>query len=148
MSDTVTASFTTSRLSARDLLDRMLDLLGAHDIDGAVALFADDVELRAPFVPAPLPSRTVGRTAVAAMMAMVFGSYGRVEFHDRRFMTTADDGVVVGRWRTDIEVLATGATYSDEVIAVVEVRDGSVVRFTEYFNPDALRAAGVVPPAS
>ena len=36
------------------------------------------------FVPAPLPSRTVGRAAVAAMMSVVFGAYGRVEFRDRR----------------------------------------------------------------
>ena len=46
--------------------------------------------------------------------------------------------MVVGRWRTDIEVLASGATYADEVIAVVEVRDGCVMRFSEYFNPDSL----------
>jgi ketosteroid isomerase-like protein len=148
MSDTVATTRATSPLSAAELLDGVLDLLTAHDIDGAVALFADDAELEAPFVPAPLPSRTVGRAAIAAMMTMVFGAYGRVEFRDRRFLTTADGAVVVGRWRTDIEVLATGAVYADEVIAVAEVRDGCVVRFSEYFNPDALRAAGVVPPAN
>ena len=147
MSDTVTATCTTSLPSAAELLDRVLDLLAAHDIDGAVAVFADDAELEAPFVPAPLPARTVGRPAVAAMMTTVFDAYGRIEFRDRRFLTMADGGVVVGRWRTDIEVLATGATYADEVIAVVEVRDGYVVRFSEYFNPDSLRAAGALPPA-
>jgi ketosteroid isomerase-like protein len=126
----------------------VLDMLAAHDIDGAVALFADDAELEAPFVPAPLPSRTVGRAAVAAMMTTVFGAYGRVEFRDRRFLTTADGDVVVGRWRTDIDVLATGATYADDVIAVAEMRSGRVVRFSEYFNPDSLRAAGVIPPAA
>ena len=148
MSDTVAASCAISPPSAAELLDRVLDLLAAHDIEGAVALFADDVELEAPFVPAPLPSRTVGRAAVAAMMTMVFGAYGRVEFRDRRFLTAADGSVVVGRWRTDIEVVTTGATYADEVIAVAEIRGGCVVRFSEYFNPDSLRAAGVIPPAA
>jgi ketosteroid isomerase-like protein len=148
MSNTVAATCTTSPPSAAELLDRVLDLLAAHDIDGAIALFADDAELEAPFVPAPLPSRTVGRAAVAAMMTMVFGAYGRVEFRDRRFLTTADGAIVIGRWRTDIEVLATGATYGDDVIAVVEVRDGCVIRFCEFFNPDSLRAAGVLPPAT
>ena len=148
MSDTVAAACTTSQTPAAELLDRVLDLLAAHDVDGAVALFAEDAELEAPFVPAPLPSRTIGRAAIAAMMTMVFGAYGRVEFRERRFLTTADGGVVVGRWRTDIEVLATGATYADEVIAVTEVRRGRVELFSEYFNPDSLRAAGVIPPAA
>jgi uncharacterized protein len=148
MSNIAAVTCTTSSSSAVELPDRVLDLLAAHNIDGAVALFADDAELEAPFVPSPPPSRTVGRTAVAAMMTMVFSAYGRVEFYDRRFLTTSDASVVVGRWRTDIEVLATGATYADEVIAVAELRDGSVVRFSEYFNPDALRAAGVLPPAA
>ena len=56
--------------------------------------------------------------------------------------------MVVGRWRTDIEVVATGATYADEVIAVAGMCDGCVVRFVEYVNPDSLHAAGVIPPAA
>lgn len=148
MPDTLATACTTSGPSAAELLDHVLDLLAGHDIDGAVALFAECAEFTAPFLPAPLPTRTVGREAVAATMAMVFGAYGRVEFRDRRFLTSAEGDVVVGRWRTEIEVLATGATYADEVIAVVEVGDGCVVRFSEYFNPDSLRAAGVLPPAA
>jgi uncharacterized protein len=148
MSNVVAANCTTGPPASAELLDHVLDLLAAHDVDGAVSLFADDAVLEAPFVPAPLPSVTIGRAAVAAMMTMVFGSYGRVEFLNRRFLATADGNVVVGRWRTDIEVLASGATYADEVIAVVEVRDGCVVRFSEYFNPDSLRTAGALPPVA
>ena len=132
--------------SAVAVLDDVLDRLAAHDIDGAAALFADDVEFRAPFVPAPLPAATVGRDAVRAMMTMVFDAYGTVEFRDRHYLIAGDGDVVVGRWRTNIEVLASGATYADEVIAVVTICDGQVARFDEYFNPDSLRAAGVVPP--
>ena len=125
----------------------MLDRLAAHDVAGAAELFTDDVEFTAPFVPSPLPAATVGRDAVAAMMTTVFDAYGTVEFRNRRYLTTCDGSgdVVVGRWRTDIEVLASGVTYADEVVAVVTIRDGHVARFDEYFNPDSLRAAGVVP---
>ena len=135
MSDIVAAACTTSPPSPAELVDCVLDLLAAHDIAGAVALFAADAELETPFVPPPLPSRTVGRAAVSATMTMVFGAYGRVEFRDRRFLTTADGRVVVGRWRTDIEVLATGATYADEVIAVVAVSDGSIVAVQRVLQP-------------
>jgi ketosteroid isomerase-like protein len=134
------------------VVDEVLDRLAAHNIACAAELFTDDVEFAAPFVPAPIPAGAVGRDAVAAMMTMVFNAYGTVEFRNRRYLTTkdTDDGcgdtdVVVGRWRTNIKVLASGATYADEVIAVVTIRDGHVARFDEYFNPDSLRAAGVIP---
>jgi ketosteroid isomerase-like protein len=129
------------------VVDEVLDRLAAHDVAGAAELFTDEVEVTAPFVPAPLPRATVGRDAVAAMMTTVFDAYGTVEFRNRRYLTTSDGSgdVVVGRWRTNIEVLASGATYADEVIAVVTIREGHVARFDEYFNPDSLRAAGVVP---
>jgi ketosteroid isomerase-like protein len=148
MSTIPSATYTPPPSRAADLLDHMLDLLSAHDVEGAVSLFADDAELEAPFVPAPLPSRTSGRPGIAALMTTVFGAYGRVEFHNRRYLSTAGGAVVVGRWRTNIEVLATGATYADEVIAVAEFGEGCIQKFSEYFNPDSLRAAGVVPPAS
>ena len=85
-----------------------------------------------------------GREAVGMLFSMIFGGYGRAEFLDRRIVATADPDVVVARWRTDIDVLASGRRYCAEVIAVVELRDGRITRFTEYFNPDALRAAGVI----
>jgi len=144
---TDTAALDCSPTSPVPVVDEVLDRLAAHDVAGAADLFTDDVEFTAPFVPSPLPAATVGRDAVAAMMTTVFDAYGTVEFRNRRYLTTSagSGDVVVGRWRTDIEVLASGATYADEVIAVVTIRDGHVARFDEYFNPDSLRAAGVVP---
>jgi ketosteroid isomerase-like protein len=106
------------------VVDEVLDRLAAHDVAGAAELFTDDVEFTAPFVPAPLPAATVGRAAVTAMMTMVFDAYGMVEFRNRRYLTTRDG--------------------NGEVVAVVTMRDGHVARCDEYFDPDSLRAAGVV----
>ena len=73
---------------------------------------------------------------------MIFDGYGRTELLDRRIVATADPDVVA-RWRTDIEVIASGGHDRSEVIALVE-RDGRITRLTEYFDPDALRSAGVI----
>jgi len=127
-----------------DAVDRFLDLLTAHDIAAATAMFTEDAELVAPYSPPPLPPGGQGREAVGMLFSMIFGGYGRAEFLDRRIVATADPDVVVARLRTDIDVLASGGRYCAEVIAVVELGDGRITRFTEYFNPDALRAAGVI----
>lgn len=135
------------RPSARtnvEAVDRFLDLLTAHDIAAATAMFAEDAEMVAPFSPPPLPPGGQGRETIAELFGMIFSGYGRAEFLDRRIVATADPDVVVARWRTDIEVLASGDRYRSEVIAVVELRHGRFTRFTEYFNPDALRSAGVI----
>ena len=131
-----------------DLVERLLDHLSAHDIAAAAAMFAPHAELVAPFSPPPLPTGGAGREQIGALFVAVFDAYGRVAFVDRRIVATADPDVVVARWRTDIEVLASGATYAAEVIALIELADGWITRFTEYFNPDALRAAGVLPIAA
>jgi ketosteroid isomerase-like protein len=136
----------TTTCTGVELVGQLLDHLSAHDVEAATALFAPDAELIAPFSPPPLPPGGAGRDQIRELFTMVFGGYGRVEFRDRRLVETADVDVVVARWRTHIEVLASGRTYDAEVISLVEVRDGCISRFTEYFNPDALRAAGVLPP--
>jgi ketosteroid isomerase-like protein len=131
-----------------DVVERLLDHLSVHDIAAATALFTRDAELVAPFAPPPLPPGGSGREQIGTLFVAIFDAYGRVAFTHRRIVATADPDVVVGRWRTHIEVLASGATYAAEVIAVIELRDGRIARFTEYFNPDALRAAGVLPIAA
>jgi len=138
---------TTTVCTNVELVGQLLDHLSAHDVEAATSLFALDAELVAPFSPPPLPPGGTGREQIHELFTMVFSGYGRVAFRDRRIVETADRDVVVARWRTDIEVLASGGTYAAEVISLVEVRDGRITRFTEYFNPDALRAAGVLPPA-
>ena len=44
----------------------------------------------------------------------------------------------------DIDVAATGKQYDGEVVASFDFDDGRIGCHTEYFNPDALRAAGVL----
>ncbi len=125
--------------------DRILDLLSAHDIPAVVDLFTEDGHVMAPFSPPPLLPGADGRAQIRAVFAAVFAGYGRAQFLDRRITATEDPDVVVARWRTDIEVLASGRTHAAEVIALFEFRHGLITRLTECFNPDVLRAAGALP---
>ena len=45
----------TRACSNVDVVDRFLDLLTAHDIAAATAMFTEDAELVAPYSPPPLP---------------------------------------------------------------------------------------------
>jgi len=54
---------------------------------------------------------------------------------------TVDGGdVAVLEYRGEIE-LAGGGRYDNRYVGVFEVRDGQIVRFSEYFDPVVLRDA-------
>jgi ketosteroid isomerase-like protein len=67
-----------------------------------------------------------------------------IAYVDRGITVADDQNLVVARWRTDIDVATSGKHYEGEVIALLEFRDERITRYTECFNPDALRAAGIV----
>jgi uncharacterized protein len=123
---------------------QFLDLLATRDVDSAVALFAVDAIVAAPFAPPPLPPSIEGAVSIGAMFHMIMSAYARVAYVDRRITVADDPDLVVARWRTDIDVATSGKHYQSEVVALFEFGDGRITRYTEYFNPDALRAAGIV----
>jgi ketosteroid isomerase-like protein len=127
-----------------ETVERFLDLLTTNDVDSAVALFATDATVAAPFAPPPLPPSIEGATSISAMFHMIMDGYARVAYVNRRIAVAEDADLVVARWRTDIDVATSGKHYDSEVVALFEFGDGRITRYTEYFNPDALRAAGIV----
>ena len=130
---------TTSNLAT---VDRFLDLLELHDLATIDEMWTEDAEAIAPYSPAGLPDGATGKDVIAAMFRQVFARYGRTELGHRRILATADPDVVVARWRADIDVVTSGGRYIGEVVAVFEFRDGSLARYTEYFDPTRLLAAG------
>ena len=57
----------TRACSNVDVVDRFLDLLTAHDIAAATAMFTEDAELVAPYSPPSLPPGGQGREAVGML---------------------------------------------------------------------------------
>jgi ketosteroid isomerase-like protein len=78
MTQTALARRGTAERNVRDA-HRFLDLLAAHDLDGAVDMFADDAELQAPFSPAGLPTGAVRRDAIVVPFRQICDNDGRVD---------------------------------------------------------------------
>ena len=120
---------------------RFLDLLVAHQFDRWAQLWAVDAEVRAPFAPEGFPDRLAGRDLIVAAFGQLFQRYGRTRFVSRQILPTIDSTTVIGRWRADMEVVDSDDRYVGDVISVFEIDGDLIGSYTEYFNPDRVRAA-------
>jgi limonene-1,2-epoxide hydrolase len=126
------------------VVERFVDLLCALDIDGAVALLAEDVEFENSWMPT-LRGRERVRRLFQALLRIDTG----LEIHVH---SISADGSSVLTERTD--VLKWGSLRVQFwICGRFDVRDGQIVAWREYYDPLAILAAtmrgllGMVVPA-
>lgn len=114
-----------------------------YDLDGFAGMFAADGVMELPFAPPGVPRRLEGREQIRRILApagrasreagrRILG-YSSVVVHE-----TADPEVIVVEFDLDGEVTDSGEQYQLSYIQVVRVRDGEIVFFRDYMNPQAM----------
>ncbi|QDY08289.1 nuclear transport factor 2 family protein [Micromonospora sp. HM134] len=119
------------------LFHRAMHLLLAKDMPGFIALFADDAALEFPFAPAGQPGRIAGRAAVHDYLIDYPAILDVREITEVTVHETTDPAVIVTEFTAVGVVVATGEPYRLRYIAVLTVRDGHIVRYRDYWNPQA-----------
>ena len=125
-------------MSPADLYRRSLQLLLDKDMDGWVALVADDALFEFPYAPDGFPSKLEGKEAVAAYMRGYPGSIDLREVVGLEIHELRDGDTVVAEWRGTGRIVATGAAYEMPYVAVVTVEDGRITAYRDYWNPLAI----------
>lgn len=128
------------RERAIETVRRFFDALDAIDIDAFLELWADDGVQEMPFAPAGFPRRLEGRAAIRRQYGNMPQAYARMKFPDLALQPMLDPEWVLAEYRGEIE-LAAGGSYNNRYCGVFNVRDGKIVRFTEYFGPIILSRA-------
>ena len=116
--------------------------LGARLSAGAetfLDMVSDDIVMEFPYAPPGSPTRVEGRDALSdyldAVARMVMIDAMQIE---RVHVAEAPGAVVVeftGTGRSQ-----AGAAYEQRYISVIDLRDGRIVRYRDYWNPLALPA--------
>ena len=117
------------------VVERYFEIMNALEIDALDDLFADDVVVRLPFAPDPVPKRTEGKQAVLELYAGFPSLVSPLGFHDIVVRPLADDGEYVAEYRSDCTMLPTGAPYRNHYVAFFTVREGKLAEFAEFFDP-------------
>lgn len=129
--------------SAVDLLRRSLDTFLAKDMKGWTDLCADDVVAEFPFAPEGSPARIEGREALYEYLRGYPDLIDVREIPTVRIYATDDENLAIADWSVSGSVLTNGNPYEMRYATFVTFRDGLIVNYREYWNPQAfLKALG------
>ncbi|KYG07453.1 phenazine biosynthesis protein [Sorangium cellulosum] len=122
-------------LDAAQALDALLDLV-VRDIEGWLALFADDAIVEFPYATAlGVPGRFEGKAAIRRHFQGTIERFRDLSLRDVRRYPTTDPDVALAEVHGSAIILPGGKRYEQDYVMVVATRDGKVVRYREYWNP-------------
>ncbi|KYG02755.1 nuclear transport factor 2 family protein [Sorangium sp. So ce296] len=122
-------------LDAAQALDALLDLI-VRDIEGWLALFADDATVEFPYATAlGVPGRFEGKEAIRRYFQGTIERFRDLSLRDVRRYPTTDPDVALAEVHGSAIILPSGKRYEQDYVMVVATRDGKVVRYREYWNP-------------
>ncbi|WP_437725513.1 nuclear transport factor 2 family protein [Sorangium sp. So ce861] len=122
-------------LDAAQALDALLDLV-VRDIEGWLALFADDATVEFPYATAlGAPARLEGKPAIRSHFEGIIERFRDLSLRDVRRYPTTDPDVALAEVHGSAIILPSGKRYEQDYVMVVATRDGKVVRYREYWNP-------------
>ena len=128
-------------MTAAQLLIRSLDTFLAKDMKGWADLCDENVVAEFPFSPDPATRKLVGRAAVYAYIkdypkAIDIKAIPKLKIH-----ATDDPNVAIAEWSVSGRVISNGNPYELSYATVVTFRNGLIVNYREYWNPQAFMAA-------
>ncbi|SFF54082.1 nuclear transport factor 2 family protein [Streptomyces mirabilis] len=121
--------------SAVDLLRRSLDTFLAKDMKAWTDLCADDVVAEFPFAPEGAPARIEGREALFDYLRGYPDVIDVREIPAVRVYPTDDENVAIAEWSVKGSVVSNGNPYNMSYATFVTFRDGLIVNYREYWNP-------------
>lgn len=123
-----------------EVLARRNQLILNRDADGFADLFALDGVIEAPFVGrSAMPPRLEGRAAIREFSRQVMASPLRIDnFEVVELHQTQDPEVVIAETRAAATITSTGQSFTAISIQVFRIRDGQIVLFRDYANPQAM----------
>jgi ketosteroid isomerase-like protein len=129
--------------TAVDRLRRSLDRFLAKDMKGWADLCAEDVAAEFPFAPPGSPKRIGGRTALYDYLRNYPDAIDIRSLPALRTYGTDDPNVAIAEWSASGIVVSNGNPYEMSYATFVTFRDGLIVNYREYWNPQAfLKAMG------
>jgi len=126
---------------ATQLLRNSLDTFLAKDMKAWSELCAEDVVAEFPFAPEGAQSRFEGRDALYAYLKD-YPSYIDVKsLPTLKIYSTNDENVAIAEWSASGVVIGNGNPYEMSYATFVTFRDGLIVNYREYWNPQAFMKA-------
>ena len=123
--------------TAAQLLRTSLDTFLAKDMKGWSELCAEDVVAEFPFAPEGSQARFEGREALYAYLKDYPSFIDVKSLPTLKIYGTDDENVAIAEWSASGEVIGNGNPYEMSYATFVTFRDGLIINYREYWNPQA-----------
>ena len=127
--------------TAAQLFQRSLDTFLAKDMKGWSDLCDENVVVEFPFSPDPASRKLVGRAAIFEYLKNYPQVIDVKSIPTLKIHATDDPNVAIAEWSASGRVIGNGNPYEMSYATVVTFRDGLIVNYREYWNPQAFMAA-------
>ncbi|HEX7472611.1 MAG TPA: nuclear transport factor 2 family protein [Candidatus Limnocylindrales bacterium] len=126
-------SAAVSIAESRAVVEAAYRAFGARDVDALLGLLDPDVAWGEPDNPLiPSAGTRHGIVGVVEWLRIGRATETILALEPQRFLAEGDTVAVIGR--TKVRAMPTGREYETDFIHLVQVRDGRIVRFQEFFD--------------
>lgn len=125
----------TDRVQIDRLLRELYAARIAGDLDGVCRIFADDakLEIAGASQSNPIAISATGASEIRTWFALLIRTF---HLTDQVIVSMIiEDARAAVHWRAKIRSKITGATVPTNLVDLVEIREGRIVSYTEFFVP-------------
>ena len=125
----------TRRLEIDRLLRQLYAARAAGDLDGVCRTFANDArfEIAGTSQTSPIAISATGLDQIRTWLALLIKTF---QMSDHTILSMIiDDPAAAVHWRAKIRSRITGATVPTDLVDLVQIRDGRIANYTEFFVP-------------
>jgi ketosteroid isomerase-like protein len=125
----------TNRLEIDRLLRQLYTARVAGDLEGVCQTFANDAkfEIAGTSQTSPIAISATGLDQIRTWLALLIKTF---QMSDQAILSMIiEDAAAAVHWRAKIRSRITGATVSTNLVDLVQVRDGRIASYTEFFVP-------------
>jgi ketosteroid isomerase-like protein len=131
-----------THLTPAQVLERRRELVLNLDAEGFADLFAADGVIEIPFAGPDLPARIDGQRAIRDYSRRIATAALRIDGLDTVAVHHTDDPeVLIVELVARGTVITTGHAITARSIQIFRIRDGKILLFRDYANPNALAEA-------
>jgi uncharacterized protein len=131
-----------THLTPAQVLERRRELVLNLDAEGFADLFAADGVIEIPFAGPDLPARIDGQQAIRDYSRRIATAALRIDGLDPLAVHHTDDPeVLIVELVARGTVITTGHAITARSIQIFRIRDGKILLFRDYANPNALAEA-------
>jgi uncharacterized protein len=125
---------TEKQLALEKMFRHGLDSLIAKDMSGWVDMWTEDGTMEFPFAPST-HSKLGSKKAIAAYMKAFPQKVEISRFPYVRFHHSASGDTLVVEFSCEGRSLESGRAYNQSYVGVMNIRDGKISAYKDYFNP-------------